>query len=256
MRKQKAFTLIELLVVIAIIALLLSVLLPALKKVKETARCTICRTHLRGIGLAILAYLEDHNHRSYDSSNSNRFDWFDTTGHYLSPDDGDAYWAVAYKDYADDPRVFGCPSWMNVGELIYPSLDPKAHHYAGYGLNEYFSDRKISEIKQTSAFLITHDHVEPKMEGDSRDMLFIENAATNLTQYRQNGSRAEHYWGIFRHNKRNPTLDDQANAASRIPQINDNPNGLLNTLWLDGHVDFLAETTGENVLKSWYTGGE
>ena len=45
-------------------------------------------------------------------------------------------------------------------------------------------------------------------------------------------------------------------AAARIPQINSNPNGLLNVLRLDGHVDFLAETTGENVRKSWYTGGE
>lgn len=254
--KKRAFTLVELLVVIAIIALLLSILLPGLKQVKEAARCTVCRTHLRGIGLAIRAYLEEHHQQSYDSSRSNRFDWIDAKGNALSPDDQEAYWGVAYKSYAEDPRVFGCPSWVHVSELIYPTQSPQAQRYAGYGLNRYFCDRKTSEIRQACEFIITHDHVEPKMEADSRDMLFIENSPTNLTQYRTDGSRVEHYWGIFRHKKKSLSLDDPSRSAARIPQINRNPNGLLNVLRLDGHVDFLEETTGENVRKNWYTGGE
>lgn len=254
--RKTAFTLIELLVVIAIIALLLSILLPGLKKAKEAVQSTVCRTHLRGIGLAIRAYLEENRQQSYDSSRSNRFDWVDSKGQALNPEDDNAYWGVAYKSYADDPRVFGCPSWVRVGRLIYPALDPQAHRYAGYGLNSYFSDRKTSRIRQASEFIIAHDHVEPKMEGDSRDMLFIENSPYNLTQYRSTDSRAEHYWGIFRHRKKSPALDDQTKAAARIPQINRNPNGLLNVLRLDGHVDWIAETTGENVRKDWYTGRE
>ena len=50
-RVTKGFTLIELLVVIAIIAVLLAIIMPALRKVRETAKETICKSNLRNIGL-------------------------------------------------------------------------------------------------------------------------------------------------------------------------------------------------------------
>jgi prepilin-type N-terminal cleavage/methylation domain-containing protein/prepilin-type processing-associated H-X9-DG protein len=54
--KDEAFTLIELLVVIAIIALLLSVLLPALRRAKASARSVVCRTRLKSLALANTTY--------------------------------------------------------------------------------------------------------------------------------------------------------------------------------------------------------
>jgi prepilin-type N-terminal cleavage/methylation domain-containing protein/prepilin-type processing-associated H-X9-DG protein len=53
---KKAFTLIELLVVIAIIALLLSVVMPALKKAKESAVRLSCASNIRQAGMAMYAY--------------------------------------------------------------------------------------------------------------------------------------------------------------------------------------------------------
>ena len=85
MHAKKAFTLIELLVVIAIIALLLSILMPSLQKVKEQARNILCSTNLRTALTATAVYSS-----SNDGKLCNAYTYYGSGG---TPWEDESSWA-------------------------------------------------------------------------------------------------------------------------------------------------------------------
>ncbi len=68
---RRAFTLVELLVVISIIALLVSMLVPTLSRIREMTRRTVCGANLHNLGLAVTNYYID-NERQLMCSQSRR----------------------------------------------------------------------------------------------------------------------------------------------------------------------------------------
>ena len=81
MQRNRAFTLVELLVVIAIIGILISMLLPAVQMVRESARRTACMNKLKQLGLAVLNYETTRN--QYPPARA--ADRFMTWPYYLMP---------------------------------------------------------------------------------------------------------------------------------------------------------------------------
>jgi prepilin-type N-terminal cleavage/methylation domain-containing protein len=59
-RRRTAFTLVELLVTVAIIGLILSIMLPALGRARDSANLTMCRTRLRNVAIACNLYANEN----------------------------------------------------------------------------------------------------------------------------------------------------------------------------------------------------
>ena len=153
--QRKTFTLIELLVVIAIIAILASMLLPALNKARRSAMTTDCASQLRNISYAYLQYTVDFQ------------DW--TPGGYapaggqgqtgVTRDDGTPF--VHLRLYLNAKNIFttkfaNCPQ-LRTTKCVSGYNNPASGSWISYAYNLMACRIKVRAVYRPSQMIVAGD---------------------------------------------------------------------------------------------------
>ncbi|MHB9071305.1 MAG: type II secretion system protein [Sedimentisphaerales bacterium] len=209
-----AFTLVELLVVISIIALLLSILMPALSRVREQGKRLVCANNQKQLSLAMNIYA-DQNSGRYPAIQRHKGVTNPTPGDILAWNPADLMKSSLNAD--NKTMLWRCPS--DDGKGIYNNLK--------YPL--YRGDPKYIRSYSANGYIVGALDSIPRVavKSGSGTILFSENW-TGTAAHRQESFL-------------NDRIYDQRNRECDLAQLHDaKKKSRSNYSFVDGHVDFLT----------------
>ena len=130
----RGFTLIELLVVIAIIALLMSILMPALARVRRQAKAAICLSNLKQWGTIFAMYTNAHDGYFSSDSGDPPATWMRAVRPYQIPSGGITCCPMATKPVSEGTRMGAFSAW---GIYSHTNRYHEKGEYGSYGINSY-----------------------------------------------------------------------------------------------------------------------
>jgi prepilin-type N-terminal cleavage/methylation domain-containing protein/prepilin-type processing-associated H-X9-DG protein len=251
---RAAFTLVELLVVLAIIGILVSLLLPAVQAVRETARRMQCQNHLHQIGIALHNY-----HAAYRTfppgglevrpqwRRGKQLAWSAFVLPFL--EESATYERIDFN-YAFDHTVNAEVAATTIETYLCPSTPRSSTLQRGRGATDYggiYGERIVSTNYPPRGVMIHERAIRFRdiTDGTNRTLMVSEDAGFPDGQW-------INAWNLF----------DQAFSINRAPKFENDirsmhPQG-ANGLFADGSVSFLNENLDLELLASLCTrnGGE
>ena len=254
-RTKRGFTLVELLVVVAIIALLLSILLPALGKAKELARGAVCMSQIKQIASAQFMYCSDWKdfiapgaiNAYWEKSGVNgapynihgRFSDAAFLGEYLNnPDD---------KPYGRNARlpgtrsVFYCPS-----NKIERNVKDNNQSYLAYGFNVNISSVSIPGAGAYKGLTVWVMSRMGSLESTSMFPLFVDGEI----EWRPGKANQDYCYGV----KDEEAIPGYQVGWEKSEQSATNwrkrhYNGATNVAFLDGHAETYVDLRQEHLSR-------
>lgn len=221
--RKRAFTLVELLVVIAIIALLIAILLPALRRAKEAGMRISCASNLRALGQAFVMYTQENKgFFPRPAVGVNPADWI-----YWQPGrnlNDSRISRMVGKTFQN--KMFVCPSDDVATHPIAPGTSiPYRYSYTVNGYicvwDPLFKTLKMSEIIQPSSKILLID----ESGGTVDDACWAPSHFDNVNDRKNMLSN--------RHDKFNEKKEKTGYSMA------DKVNGRGNVVFADGHCDFI-----------------